>query len=215
VKRYAIVLADDHAMLREGIKTIINETKDLEVIGEASDGMMLLKLLRRETPDMVILDIAMPKLRGLEAAVEIQKQFPDIAILFLSMYKSREYLQQALAAGARGYVVKEDSGHALIQAIRTIRRGGSYLSPLMLKAFSDDPLALVGKRPSWHRDPLTPRQRQILQLIADGKTSREIARLLFISIHTVHNHRKNIKQKLAIHSNADLIKYALKHGYSL
>lgn len=213
MKAYTIVLADDHAMLREGIKTIINEAEDLEVVGEASDGLMLLKLLKQRTPDMVILDVAMPKLRGLEAAMEIHKQFPQIAILFLSMHKSREYLHKAMASGARGYVVKEDSGRDLLKAIRTIRRGGSYLSPMMMKTFSEDPLALFRKRQSWSQDPLTPRQRQILQLIADGKTSKEIARILFISIHTVHNHRKHIKEKLSIRSNAELIKYALKHGY--
>ena len=215
MKAYTIVLADDHAMLREGIKTIINDTGDLEVVGEARDGMMLLKLLKQVRPDMVILDVSMPKLRGIEAAGEIQKQFPEIAILFLSMHRSREYLQKALAAGARGYVVKEDSGRDLIRAIRKIRRGGSYLSPMMMKALADDPLAVFGKTRKRGADPLTPRQRQILQLIADGRTSREIAELLFISIHTVHNHRKNIRQKLSIHRNADLVKYALKHGYTL
>lgn len=215
MKPYTIVLADDHAMLREGIKTIINEAHGLQVVGEAADGMKLLTLLKSVTPDMVILDVAMPKLRGLEAAIEIHKQFPDIAIVFLSMYKSREYLHKALAAGARGYVVKEDSGRELIRAIRTVRRGGSYLSPQMMKAFSDDPLALFRRRTDRSDDPLTPRQRQVLQLIADGKTSREIAQQLFISIHTVHNHRKNIKEKLALRQNADLIKYAVRHGYTL
>lgn len=214
-KIYTIVLADDHAMLREGLKNIINETKEMAVIGEASDGLMLLKVLKHITPDMVILDVAMPKLRGIEAAHEIHEQFPEMAILFLSMHKSREYLHLALSTGARGYVVKEDSGRELIHAIRAIRRGGSYISPMMMKEFSDDPLSLLGSRNPLPRDPLTPRERQILQLIADGKTSREIAELLFISIHTVHNHRKNIKHKLSIRKNTDLVKYAMMHGYTL
>ena len=133
MKVYKIVLADDHVILREGIKKIINESKELEVVGEASDGLMLLTILKRTMTDMVILDVSMPKLRGIEAAQEIRKQFPEVAILFLSMHKSREYLQKALAAGAKGYVVKEDSGCELIHAIETIRNGGSYLSPMMMK----------------------------------------------------------------------------------
>ncbi|MBL0714899.1 MAG: response regulator transcription factor [Desulfosarcina sp.] len=215
MKVYKIVLADDHVILREGIKKIINESKNMEVVGEASDGLMLLKILKRTMTDMVILDVSMPKLRGIEAAQEIRKRFPELAILFLSMHKSREYLQKALAAGAKGYIVKEDSGNELIHAIETIRSGGSYLSPMMMKELSDDPIGICRGMGRWAEDPLTPRECQILQLIADGKTSKEIAQLLFISIHTVHNHRKNIKHKLAIRKNTDLVKYALKHGYAL
>ena len=215
MKHYRIVLADDHVMLREGIKKIITEARGMAVVGEASDGLMLLKVLARTRPDMVILDISMPKLRGIEAAREIRKCFPDMAILFLSMHKSREYLQKALAAGAKGYVLKEDSGSELIQAIDTIRSGRSYLSPMLMEELSEDPIGICSGSGPIDEDPLTPRERQILQLIADGKTSPEIARLLFISIHTVHNHRKNIKRKLAIRQNADLVRYALKHGYAL
>jgi DNA-binding NarL/FixJ family response regulator len=215
MKIYKIILADDHAMLREGIKKIIDDADGLEVIGEASDGLMLLNLLKRAVPDMVILDVAMPKLRGIEAAQEIHKKFPDVAILFLSMHKNREYLQKALAVGARGYVVKEDSGSELVHAVQTIRKGGSYLSPMMMKELSDDPLGILSDRERLSEDPLTSREREILQLIADGKTSKEIAQLLFISIHTVHNHRKNIKHKLDIRKNTDLVKYALQHGYAL
>jgi DNA-binding NarL/FixJ family response regulator len=215
VKVYRIVLADDHAMLREGIKNIIDSSNGMAVVGEASDGLLLLGLLKRKTPDMVILDVAMPKLRGIEAAQEIRKRFPEVAILFLSMHKSREYIEKALAAGASGYVVKEDSGSELIQAIKTIQGGGSYLSPLILKELSGDPIGICRGEGRLTEDPLTPRERQILQLIADGKTSKEIAQLLFISIHTVHNHRKNIKTRLSIRKNADLVKYALRHGYAL
>ncbi|MGD9331478.1 MAG: response regulator transcription factor [Desulfobacterales bacterium] len=215
MKVYRIVLADDHAMLREGIKNIIDSSNGMAVVGEASNGLLLLSLLKRKTPDMVILDVAMPKLRGIEAAQEIRKRFPEVAILFLSMHKSREYIEKALAAGASGYVVKEDSGSELIQAIKTIQGGGSYLSPLILKELSGDPIGICRGEGRLTEDPLTPRERQILQLIADGKTSKEIAQLLFISIHTVHNHRKNIKTRLSIRKNADLVKYALRHGYAL
>lgn len=212
---YKIVLADDHAMLREGIKKIINGSKGMEVVGEASNGLMLLKLLKHSIPDMVILDVSMPKLRGIEAAQEIRKQFPEVAVLFLSMHKSPEYLQKALASGARGYVAKDDTGSELIRAIKTIRCGGSYLSPMMMKELTDDPLGICRGQGRLAEDPLTTREREVLQLIADGKTSKEIAQLLFISIHTVNNHRKNIKHKLAIRKNTDLVRYALKHGYAL
>lgn len=215
MKRYRIALADDHVMLREGIKKIINESKGMEVVGEASDGLMLLTILKRANPDMAILDISMPNLRGIEAAQEIRRCFPAVAILFLSMHKSREYLQKALAAGAKGYVLKEDSGSELIHAIETIRSGGSYLSPMLMEELSEDPIGICSGLRQFPEDPLTTRERQILQLIADGKTSREIAQLLFISIHTVHSHRKNIKRKLAIRQNADLVRYALKHGYAV
>lgn len=211
---YKIVLADDHAMLREGIKKIINGSKGMKVVGEASNGLMLLNLLKHSMPDMVILDVSMPKLRGIEAAQEISKQFPDVAVLFLSMHKSPEYLQKALASGARGYVAKEDTGSELIRAIKTIRCGGSYLSPMMMKELTDDPLGICRGQGRLAEDPLTTREREVLQLVAEGKTSKEIAQLLFISIHTVNNHRKNIKQRLAIRKNADLVKYALKHGYA-
>ena len=195
---YKIILADDHAMLREGIKKIIDDAAGLEVIGEASDGLMLLNLLKKAVPDMVILDVAMPKLRGIEAAQEIRKQFPEVAILVLSMHKSREYLQKALAAGARGYVVKEDSGNELIHAIQTIRSGGSYLSPMMMKELSDDPLGILSNRDRLSEDPLTTREREILQLIADGKTSKEIADVLNVSETTVNFHRKNLRVKFGL-----------------
>lgn len=215
MKPYTIVLADDHALLREGLKKIIAEAGGLEVIGEAADGLTLLRILKRNPPDLVILDITMPKLRGIEAAQQIRKQCPGVAVLFLSMHKGREYLQKALATGARGYMAKEDTGNELIHAIQTIRRGSSYVSPTMMAALSQDPLGLIGDPRPAAEDPLTPRERQILQLIAEGKTGREISQILFISIHTVHNHRKNIRRKLAVHKTTDLLKYALKHGYDL
>ena len=210
---YRIVIADDHAMLREGIKGIINESKGLVVVGEAADGLELLQVLKKVTADMVILDVSMPKLRGLEAAREIKREFPEITLLFLSMYKKLEYLRLAIEAGAEGYLLKEDTGFELIRAIDTIRKGHTYLSALLLK---EAPADLIGICRGNHRlrdDPLTNREREVLKLVGDGKTSKEIAAMLCISPFTVNNHRKNIKRKLHISKNADLIKYALQHGY--
>lgn len=210
---YRIILADDHAMLREGIKRIINETEGMQVVAEASDGLELLKLLKQNPVDMVILDINMPRLRGIEAAQEIRKSHPQIKTLILSMYKKKEYLHLALSAGAKGYLLKENTGSELIHAIDVIRHGKTYLSPLLLKDLPDDLIGICRGNARLNNDPLTPRERQILKLIAEGKTSREIAELLFISIHTVNNHRKNIKKKLKVRKNVDLIKHAMQQGY--
>jgi DNA-binding NarL/FixJ family response regulator len=212
---YRIVIADDHAMLREGIKSIINESKNLRVVGEASDGLVLLRLLKKVSADMVILDVSMPKLRGLEAAREIKREFPEIKILFLSMYKKLEYLRLAIAAGAEGYLLKEDTGFELIRAIDTIRNGHTYLSCLLLKEAPEDLIGICRGNQSLHENSLTNREREVLKLVGEGKTSKEIATMLFISPYTVNNHRKNIKKKLNIRKNADLIKYAIQQGYSV
>lgn len=212
---YRIVLADDHIMLREGIKRMIEETRGLAVVGEAGDGLELLRLLIHQVPDMVILDISMPRLRGLEAAAEIRKRHPGVAILFLSMYKKQEYLYLALQAGAKGYLLKEDTGTELIHAIQAIRSGRTYLSPLILKELPHDLIGIIQGHHRYDGDPLTPRERQVLQLVAEGKTSREIAADLCVSIHTVNNHRKNIRHKLNISTNAELIQFALRKGYAL
>lgn len=210
---YRIILADDHVMLREGIKKIINETSGMRVVAEVSDGLELLQCMKQLSVDLVILDISMPRLRGIEAAQEIRKSHPHVKTLFLSMYKTKEYLHLALSAGARGYLLKEDTGSELIHAIKAVRNGKTYLSPLILEDLPDDLVGIYRGNSQLTTDPLTPRERQIIKLIAEGKTSKEIAVLLFISIHTVNNHRKNIKKKLNIYNNADLIKYAMQQGY--
>ncbi len=210
---YRVILADDHVLLREGVKKILNEYKDITVVGEASDGLALLRILNKTEPDLVILDVSMPGLRGIEVAHEIRKSYPQVQVLFLSMYKNSEYLHMALSAGAKGYLLKEDTGSELIQAIDTIRKGQTYLSRIILREMPDDLIGICrGDRPL-NSDPLTTRERQVLKLIAEGKTSKEIAVLLFISIHTVHNHRKNMKKKLNIRKSVDLVKYAYEQGY--
>jgi DNA-binding NarL/FixJ family response regulator len=210
---YHIILADDHVILREGIRKIIDGTEGLQVVGEAADGLALLNMLKKRSAEMVIMDVSMPRLRGIEAAQEIRKSHPEIKILFLSMYKTKEYLHLALSTGARGYLLKEDTGSELIHAIDAIRKGRTYLSPLILKDMPDDLVGILrGDTPLDH-DPLTARERQVLKLIAEGRTSKEISKLLFISVHTVHNHRKNIRSKLNIQKNVDLVKYALQQGY--
>ncbi len=209
MRPYRIILADDHAMFRRGVRKIIEEIAGLEVIGEAADGLELLDLLKRTTPDLIILDISMPNIRGIEASAEIKKIHPQIKILVLTMHK--EFLQQGLSAGADGYLLKDDTDTELVAAIAKIRQGNTYLSPAFTEQMYD--LISQGRSGVATPDPLSIRERQILKLVAEGKPSQEIADLLFISIRTVQNHRANIMKKLKLKKNAELVKYALQKGY--
>ena len=210
---YRIVLADDHAIVRQGIKRMIEEAADLTVIGEASDGLELLSLLKILDANLVILDISMPNLRGIEATRELKRIFPDTKVLILTMYKDQELLHQAISSGADGYVLKEDTDKELHTAIEKVRKGKVYISP----RFSD---GLTKASTPIHRslfkpplERLTEREMEILKLIADGKSNKEIANLLFISIRTVQNHRANMMGKLDIKKTADLVKFAIHQGY--
>lgn len=201
--RYRIILADDHVLIRRGIRKIIEEVADLEIVGEAGDGIELLLLLNAAVPDMVVLDISMPNMRGIEAISEIKLKCPDVKVLILSMHK--EYLYQALSAGANGYLLKEDAEKDLFTAIENIRHKRIYLSPGLRGE-------LLADR-SHSSESLTVREREVIKLIAEGKTNKEIAELLFISVRTVENHRASIMNKLNLKNSADLIKYAIQKGY--
>ena len=209
------MLADDHVLVRQGLKRILEGMTDLEVVGEAGDGIELLDLLNHSNPDMVILDISMPKLRGIEAIHEIKAIRPEVSILMLTMHKDKEYLYLALSAGANGYLLKEDADRDLFSAIEKIRQGRTYVSPNLSEELLDD-LVQIGKgegKLSFEIDPLTTREREVVKLIAEGKSSKEIADLLFISVRTVDNHRANIMEKLNLKKTADLVKYAIQKGY--
>jgi len=215
VNPYRIILADDHAMFRQGIKNILEGAEEMEVVGEADDGLKLLELLQKVTPDMVILDISMPNLRGLEATREIKIISPDVKVLILTMHKDKEYIYYAIAAGAEGYLLKEDADTELFAAIEKIRQGGHYISPLLSGELTHELIQASQKGqltpPS---DPLTLREREVLKLIAEGISNKEIADLLYISIRTVEHHRANIMEKLNIKQTANLIKYAIRKGYT-
>jgi len=205
---YTIVLADDHALFRQGVRKIIEDVDDLKVVGEASDGLELLELLKKSKPNLIILDIAMPNLRGLEAAREIKGLYPQIKILLLTMHKKKDFLQQGLEAGVDGFLVKEDADTALLQAVKAIQRGEKFYSPLISDKLAD--LAFQrGKT-----DPLTKREKEVAKLLAEGKSSKEIAELLYISIYTVRRHRDNIMKKLELKGLADLVRYAMDKGYT-
>lgn len=210
---YRIVLADDHVIFRRGISGLIAQKPDLKIVGEANDGLELLNLLQRGLKtDMVILDISMPKLRGIEAAYEIKSIMPGVKILILTMSKTKEYLYHSISAGAQGYLLKEDSEEELFSAIDTIRRGEIFVSKLLTKELTQDLSNIYYGDGHLPTDPLTPREREVLKLVAEGKSNKEIADLLFISTRTVENHRANMMNKLNIKKTADLIRYALNKG---
>ena len=214
MRDYTIILADDHALMRQGIRSIIEAVPGHRVIGETGDGHQLLGMLKKTVPDMVILDISMPGLRGIEAAREIKMRWPDIRILMLSMHKSEEFLSMALEAGADGYLLKEDTGDELLHAIEQLRAGRTFLSGTLAKNLSTDIIAICRGSRTKRSDPLTERERQVLKLIAEGHTDRRIGELLFISLRTVQRHRYNIRSKLNFKHTADLVKYAIARGYT-
>jgi DNA-binding NarL/FixJ family response regulator len=205
----SIILADDHAMLREGIRKIIERIEGALITGEVNDGLELLELLKKSSPNLVILDISMPNLRGLEAIREIKKTYPQVKVLVLTMHKKKEFLRQALRDGADGFLLKEDAGSELIRAVQTVRNGGKYLSPLLSSVLTN--LAVEEEI----TEVLTMREREVLKLLAEGKRTKEIAAALYISPHTVRRHRSNIIEKLNIKNLADLVKYAISQGYTL
>lgn len=215
MNKYTVILADDHSLLRHGIRQILEKQGNLEVIGEAADGLELLRLLTKKGPDMILLDIAMPNLRGIEAAIEIKMIYPGIKILILSMHKSLQYVHHALSAGADGYLLKEDAPRELVSAIETIQNGDTYISPLIQQELTND-LAQSYRTGeiSTPFEPLTVREREVLKLIAEEKSNQEIAKLLSISLATVKHHRAAIKKKLDIRKTAGLVKYAIRKGYT-
>jgi len=212
---YRIVLAEDHVLVREGIKKIIHDVEGFRVVGEAADGLELLELLKKLPVDLVILDISMPGLPGLEAAREIKRHYPGVKVLILTMHKKPEYLKEALLAGVDGYLLKEDAARELIRAIESLRQEEVYVSPLLsgeLASLYVQSGREAAARPA--RSPLTRREIQIIKLIAEGKSSREIAEMLFLSFRTVQNHRTKIMRKLNLRKSTDLVKYAIHQGYA-
>jgi DNA-binding NarL/FixJ family response regulator len=210
---YHIVLAEDHALVREGIKKIVEDIDDFQVVGEVGDAVQLLELVQTLDTDMVILDISMPGMPGIVAAREIKRRYPQIKVLILTMHKKKEYLNDAIAAGADGYLLKEDVAKELGSAIDKIRQGMIYISPLLSNELTS--LFVQSRRtvPATLPEPLTPREIEIVKLIAEGKSSREIATELFLSFRTIQNHRTRIMRKLNLKKNTDLVKYAIQMGF--
>ncbi len=204
---YNVMLADDHVMFREGIRRIIERIEGVAISGEANDGLELLEHLKESRPDLVILDISMPNLRGLEAIREIKKLYPRVKIVVLTMHRKKEFIRQALVDGADGFLLKEDPSGQLIRAVQAVRNGEKYLSPLI----TGDLISLTMAEEQ--TDLLTIREREVLKLLAEGKKNQEIAEVLFISPHTVRRHRYNLMEKLNLKCMADLVRYAISQNY--
>ncbi len=210
MNRIRVLLADDHTILRDGIRALLVDQADIEVIGEAEDGLSTVKMVGKLKPDVVIMDIAMPMLNGLEATRQIQRDHPQVKVLILTMHENEEYIRQVLAAGALGYVLKDAAAHDLLGAIRAVHRGEAVLSPAITRLVIEDYLRWGDIRPADTSNGLTPREREILQLIAEGYTNKEIAEILSLSVKTIQSHRSNLMSKLDLHDRGELIKYAIQ-----
>lgn len=210
MKKIRILLADDHTILRDGIRALLEDQDDIEVIGEAEDGQSAVKMTAQLTPDIVIMDIAMPLLNGLEATHQIKRDSPQVKVLILTMHENEEYIRQVLAAGALGYVLKDAAARDLLGAIRSVYNGEAVLSPAITRLVIEDYLRWGDIRPENTSNGLTSREREVLQLIAEGYTNKEIAEILCLSVKTIQSHRTNLMNKLDLHDRGDLIKYAIQ-----
>lgn len=208
--RIKVLLADDHTILRDGIRSLIEDEPDMEVIGEAEDGITVIKLAETLQPDVILMDIAMPLLNGLEATRQIRKNNPRAKILILTMHENEEYIRQVLAAGAMGYILKDAAARELLGAIRAVNKGEVVLSPAITRLIVTDYLRWGDLTAQDTSDGLTDRERQILQLIAEGYTNKQISEILTISVKTVQAHRLNLMKKLDLHDRGELIKYAIQ-----
>jgi DNA-binding NarL/FixJ family response regulator len=207
-----ILLADDHEMVRNGLRMVLDAQPDLEVVAEAGDGAEAFSTAVEEDIDLAILDISMPRMTGLHAAHELNRHRPDIRVLILSMHENEQYLYEALRAGASGYVVKTVADRDLVEACRAAMRGEQFLYPGAMTALIRDYLHRVRNDQRVSEDPLTPRELQVVRLIADGDSSRKIAQTLAISEKTVERHRANILEKLGMRDRVQLTRYAIRRG---
>jgi DNA-binding NarL/FixJ family response regulator len=208
-----VVLADDHHLVRQGIRALLERVKDIEVVGEAADGQEAVDLVQRLTPDVLVMDIAMPRLTGIQATERLRALGAATQVVVLSMYSDETLVRQALRSGARGYLLKRSVTEELLVAIRAAVRGEIYLSPAISATLLDELLTLQPEVEELSPfDRLTPREREVLQLIAEGHTNTAMARILKISVKTVEKHRANLMSKLDVHDVAGLVRVAIKHG---
>lgn len=203
-----ILLADDHTIVRQGLKLIISAQEDLEVVGEAGNGRQAVEMTEKLNPDMVLMDVAMPELNGIEATRRLIKANARVKVLVLSMHKEAVYVREILKAGARGYILKDAIDTELLNAIRSVAKGDGYISPAVSGALLND----FRKDVTDPVELLSGREREVLQLIAEGKTNKEIATKLNLSVYTVDSHRGKIMEKLNLHSTGELVRFAIKNG---
>lgn len=208
IKKTKILLADDHTILRRGVRLLIDSQADLEVIGEAKTGREAIDKATALKPDIVLMDVSMPELNGIEGTRQICDALPNVKVLALSMHKDSVYVREILRAGASGYLLKDSEDDDLLRAIRCVSRGEAFLSP----AISDAVLSDYRRHVSNPVDLLTSREREILSMIAEGKTNKEIANTLNLSVYTVESHRGSVMEKLNLHNAGDIVRFALRNG---
>jgi DNA-binding NarL/FixJ family response regulator len=209
--RIRVLVADDHALVREGVRALLRPCDDIEVVGEAADGREAVEGSRRLDPDVVLMDVAMPGLGGLEAALTLQRECPRTRVLVLTQYEDREYVSRFLKVGAAGYVLKKTVGADLPAAIRAVHRGGLVLDPEVARAAVSEPASEAGAGADAY-ESLTDREKQVLKLVAEGRSNKEIADVLGISVKTAMTHRAHVMQKLDLHDRTGLVKFALRKG---
>ncbi len=212
MSKIRVLIVDDHGIVRAGIRSLLEDQADIEVVGEAGSGWKAIELATRLQPDVVLMDIAMGDLSGLEATQEIRERAPDVNVLALTMHDREEYFFAMLKAGALGYVLKESEPDELLAAIRAVHRGEAFLSPAVTKAVLEDYLTQRSDQAQPRFDNLTLREQEVLRLAAEGKTTREIAEMLHLSAKTIEKHRSSMMRKLGLQSLPDLIKYAIRKG---
>ena len=208
-----ILLADDHTLMRQGLRHILESSADFDIVAEASSGIEAVEAARQHKPDVAIVDVAMKELNGIEATAQILKHSPHTGVLMLSMYSEERYVLRAVKAGARGYVLKNSAGDELIHAIHNVQKGLAFFSPAVAKIFQDSLAHLHDARQTTDRfESLTDRERLVYQLLAEGNSNKEIANRLNLSLHTVETHRWRIMEKMDLHSTADLVLSAVRRG---
>jgi two-component system response regulator NreC len=213
VQQVKVLVAEDHAVVREGIRMILDAQEDFAVVGEARDGDEAVRLARQLRPDVVVMDISMPRMNGVEATQEIKRLFPDVQVLILTMHEEESYVFQLLRLGAAGYVLKRAAATDLVEAVRAASRGEAFLYPAVARSVVQDYLDRMRSGEGTSRyDGLTDREREILVLIAEGHTNAQIADRLFISVKTVQTHRAHIMEKLDLHDRSLLVRYAVRKG---
>jgi len=211
-KSFSILLADDHVLIRHGIKNIIKKNDRFLVVGEVSNGKELLDFLDDSEVDLIILDISMPGIGGMEATGLVKSRYPSIKILILTMHKDKQYFYNAMAAGADGYLMKDDSDEELLVAIEKVLAGKNYISPFMLDDFADDVINMYRTEKKSPFQELTKREKEILQLVVKGFTSKKMAKHLNLSQRTIDHHRSNLLKKCNKKNSVDLVNYAVRHG---
>ena len=208
-----IVLADDHTLFRQGLRRVLEEQAGWQVVAEASDGAEAVRLTLEREPHIVILDIAMPRLNGVEATRQIARRLPDVRVLIVSMYSDDLYITQSLQAGAHGFILKDSADADLVRAVRDLAAGKSYFSPAVSKVVLDDYVRYLADRGVTDRfEALSEREREVFQLIAEGNSNKDIAQLLHLSPGTIETHRARIMEKLDVHSAAEIVLYAVRKG---